>query len=445
MTGGCSPNGLRQGTLTRVTPPLRVLWHDKPEDSAPLAALFARTEVLPEAVEQAARRIIADVRARGDGAVRELTERLEGRKLDALELDATTWRAEAQKAPAALRATLERAVDRVAWFHEKQRETGYVLEEPGGRFALRVEPLARVGLYVPGGTARYPSSVVMTAVPARVAGVRELVMVTPGPSPETLLAAEIAGVDRVFVIGGAQAVAALAYGTESVPRVDKIVGPGNAWVAAAKRLVFGDVDIDAVAGPSEVLVIADDSADPEHLASDLLAQAEHDVAAIPVLVCIGDRRLAEIVAALESQLATLPRHEMARRSLAEQGAVIIVPDLAEAVRLANRFAPEHLELHVEDARTVAESIRSAGAIFVGPYTPEAAGDYLAGPNHVLPTGGAARYASPLGVYDFVKRISVLELSREGLEALADDIDALATVEGLEAHARSVRVRLRKSP
>ena len=428
-----------------MAPPLRVLRHDRPEDAAPLAALFARTEVVPEAVEQAARRIIADVRARGDLAVRELTLRFEGRALEALELDRDTWRAEAAKAPEALRSTLQRAVDRVAWFHEQQRETGYVLEEAGGRFALRVEPLARVGLYVPGGTARYPSSVVMTAVPARVAGVRELVMVTPGPSPETLLAAEIAGVDRVFVIGGAQAVAALAYGTESVPRVDKIVGPGNAWVAAAKRLVFGDVDIDAVAGPSEVLIVADDSADPEHLASDLLAQAEHDVAAIPVLVCIGDRRLPEILAALEAQLATLPRHEIARRSLAEQGAIIIVPDLPEAVRLANRFAPEHLELHVEGAAAVADSIRSAGAIFVGPYTPEAAGDYLAGPNHVLPTGGAARYASPLGVYDFVKRISVLELSREGLAGLAADIDALATVEGLEAHARSVRVRLRKSP
>jgi len=426
-----------------VSPLVRVLRHGDPADDAAISARFDRAEVLPESVESEARAIIADVRARGDQAVRELTLRFEGRQLDALELDTEAWRAEADKVPLPLRAALERAVDRVAAFHERQREPGYVVEEPGVRCALRVEPLARVGLYVPGGTARYPSSVIMTAVPARVAGVRELVMVTPGPSPETLAAAEIAGVDRVFVIGGAQAVAALAYGTESVPRVDKIVGPGNAWVAAAKRLVFGDVDIDAIAGPSEVLVIADASASPAHVAADLLAQAEHDAAAIPLLITVGEGPVAAIVAELERQLAELPRREIAARSLAEQGAIIVARDLAEAVRLANRFAPEHLELHVEGAALVAEGVRSAGAIFVGPYTPEAAGDYLAGPNHVLPTGGAARYASPLGVYDFVKRSSVLELTADGLAGLAADIDALATVEGLDAHARSVRVRLER--
>jgi histidinol dehydrogenase len=306
---------------------------------------------------------------------------------------------------------------------------------------LRVEPLARVGLYVPGGTARYPSSVLMTAVPARVAGVREIIMVTPGASPETLAAARIAEVDRVFEIGGAQAVAALAYGTKTVPRVDKIVGPGNAWVAAAKRLVFGDVGIDSVAGPSEVLVIADETADVRHVAADLLAQAEHDADAIPVLFCTV-RSIAERVAAeVERQLEHLHR-PAARASIDGHGACVITGDLPTAIRLANTFAPEHLELHVAGAAAVAEKLRTAGAIFVGEYTPEAAGDYYAGPNHVLPTGGAARYASPLGVYDFVKRTTVLEYTtKAALAAHAADIRRLAEVEGLEAHGLSVSVRV----
>jgi histidinol dehydrogenase len=279
----------------------------------------------------------------------------------------------------------------------------------------------------------------MTAVPARVAGVGEIIMVTPGASPESLLAARIAGVDRVFEIGGAQAVAALAYGTASVPRVDKIVGPGNAYVAAAKRLVFGDVGIDSVAGPSEVLVIADDSAAPAHVASDLLAQAEHDADAIAILVT-PSRALAEAVAAaVAEQLRSLSR-AAAARSIRDHGAAIVTADLGAAIRLANRFAPEHLELHVRDAARVSEAIRTAGAIFVGPFTPEAAGDYLAGPNHVLPTGGAARYASPLGVWDYVKRTTVLEYDRASLLAHRRDITLLAGVEGLEAHARSVTVR-----
>jgi histidinol dehydrogenase len=281
----------------------------------------------------------------------------------------------------------------------------------------------------------------MTAIPARVAGVREIIMVTPGASPETLAAARIAGVDRVFEIGGAQAVAALAYGTETVPRVDKIVGPGNAWVAAAKRLVFGDVGIDSIAGPSEVLIIADETADPRHVAADLLAQAEHDADAIPVLFATT-RALAEKVAAeVEAQLAHLSR-PAARASIDRHGVAVVTGDVTTAVRLANRFAPEHLELHVAGASKIAEACRTAGAIFVGGFTPEAAGDYYAGPNHVLPTAGAARYASPLGVYDFVKRVSVLEYTRAALAAHAADIEALAAVEGLEAHGRSVAVRVK---
>jgi histidinol dehydrogenase len=282
----------------------------------------------------------------------------------------------------------------------------------------------------------------MTAVPARVAGVGELVMVTPGASAETLAAARLAGVDRVFEIGGAHAVAALAHGTESVPRVDKIVGPGNIWVAAAKRLVFGDVDIDSVAGPSEVLILADAGANPAFVAADLLAQAEHDTQALPVLITTHAPLVAAVEKELGKQLADLPRRTIAMAALRDGGAAIVAEDLGAAVRLANRWAPEHLELHVADAAKVSQGIRTAGAIFVGAYTPEAAGDYLAGPNHVLPTGGAARYASPLGVWDYVKRTTVLEYTREGLAGHAEDIQRLAAVEGLDAHGRSVAVRLK---
>jgi histidinol dehydrogenase len=413
-------------------------------DAAAVEALTQRSAVLPAEVDAQARAIVDDVRARGDAAVKEYTARFEQRALVSLELDARRWHDEAARVAPAVRRALEHAARRVRAFHEHQRDPGYAHEEPGMRLALRVEPLARVGLYVPGGTARYPSSVIMTAVPARVAGVGELVMVTPGASPETLAAAEIAGVDRVFEIGGAQAVAALAYGTESVPRVDKIVGPGNNWVAAAKRIVFGDVDIDQVAGASEVLIIADDSADPVLVAADLLAQAEHDKDAHAVLVTTSEALARAVDGEVERQLGTLPRAEIARASIERHGAAIVVADVGAAVRLANRWAPEHLELQVRDARRVAEQCRTAGAIFVGPWTPEAAGDYLAGPNHVLPTGGAARYGSPLGVYDFVKRTTVLEYTEPAaLAAHADDIEALAAVEGLDAHGRSVTVRVDK--
>ncbi len=314
------------------------------------------------------------------------------------------------------------------------------MTDGGARLELRTQPLARVGIYVPGGTARYPSSVLMTAIPAGVAGVAEVVMVTPGPSAETLCAARVAGVDRVFEIGGAQAVAALAYGTATVPRVDKIVGPGNQWVAVAKRMVFGEVDIDSVAGPSEVLIVADDGADPRWIAADLLAQAEHDTEARPILVTTSAALADAVADAVEAQLASLPRVAIARPSIDRYGAVVIVDSLDDALALAERYAPEHLELQLRDARAVAARVRRAGAIFVGAYTPEAAGDYTAGPNHVLPTGGAARYASPLGVYDYIKHTTVLELDRAALAAQAADIRALAEVEGLDAHGRSVAIR-----
>jgi histidinol dehydrogenase len=426
---------------------LRTLSPTDPQHAAQVDALCRRSVMTSASVEATAREIVEDVRRRGDAAVADHTLRLDRRRPEggSFEVARARWEAEAARVPADVRASLERAVARVTRFHVHQRrhQQGYVLDEEGVRMELRVEPLARVGLYVPGGTALYPSSVVMTAVPARVAGVRDIIMVTPGASPETLLAARLAGVDRVFEIGGAQAVAALAYGTETVPRVDKIVGPGNAWVAAAKRLVFGDVDIDAIAGPSEVLVIADDAADARLVAADLLAQAEHDREAVPVLVTTSAALAARVDEELERQLATLPRRDIARAALENHGAAVLVADVAEAVRLANRFAPEHLELHVRDAARTAEKIRAAGAIFVGGFSPEAAGDYLCGPNHVLPTAGAARYASPLGVYHFVKMISVLEYTPEGLAAQAEDIVRLAGVEKLDAHARSVTMRVKQ--
>jgi len=335
---------------------------------------------------------------------------------------------------------ITRAAERIRAFHARQLPGDYVVEEGGSRLELRYRPLASAGIYVPGGTARYPSSVLMTAVPARVAGVGRIVMVTPGPSAETLCAARIAGVDQVFEIGGAQAVAALAYGTASVPRVDKIVGPGNQWVASAKRQVFGEVDIDSVAGPSEVLIVADDGANPAWIAADLLAQAEHDVEARPILVTTSAALVDRVQAALDRQLAVLPRREIASRSIDTYGVAVVMEHLESALRLAEEYAPEHLELQIANAREVASRLHTAGAIFVGAYTPEAAGDYTAGPNHVLPTGGAARYASPLGVYDFRKRTSVLELDAAALRAQSGDIQALAEVEGLDAHGRSVAIR-----
>jgi histidinol dehydrogenase len=419
---------------------LRILGPDDAGRADAERALLDRMSLVPEAIARDVRGIIEAVRARGDAAVREYTERFEKRTLDALELSRAQWDTEASKVTGDVRRAIERAADRIARFHAPQRVEGYRFEEGGSRLELRVAPLERVGLYVPGGSARYPSSVLMTAVPARIAGVREIVMVTPGPSPETLLAAQIAGVHRVFVIGGAQAVAALALGTATVPRVDKIVGPGNAWVAEAKRQLFGAVDIDAVAGPSEILVIADDEADPALVAADLLSQAEHDPEAYAVLLTTS-RALAEATArAVDEQLATLPRREIAAQSIERHGAALVMRSIEECLAFADRYAPEHLELLVRDADAVAHFVQHAGAIFVGAFTPEAAGDYLAGPNHVLPTGGTARYASPLGVYDFVKRTSVLRWDDAALSAHADDIIALAEVEGLHAHGRAVSKR-----
>lgn len=400
-------------------------------------------------VLEAAHRLVEDVRRRGDAAVREATARFDRwtpRRAADLEVPRAEVEAALKTVPRPVLSALRTAHRRIAAFHRHQREADVATRDAkGNRVEQRVFPLERVGLYVPGGTARYPSSVLMTAVPAKVAGVKEVVMVspTPGgrPDPALLAAAAVAGVDRVFRIGGAQAVAALAYGTRSVPAVDKIVGPGNAYVAAAKRLVHGKVDVDMEAGPSEVLVVADGTANAEWVAADLLAQAEHDLRASAILVTTEAGLVDAVVAALERQLEDLPRREIARTSLRARGAAIVAEDLDEALALANRYAPEHLELVVRRPRAALKKVRAAGAVFLGPHTPEAVGDYVAGPSHVLPTAGTARFASPLGVHHFLRRTSVLEFTADGLAALARPVEALAEVEGLHAHARAVRRRV----
>jgi len=417
---------------------LRVVDAASPE----AASLLDRSTRMAAGVDDAVAAIIADVRARRDDAVAEYTRRFDQREpVDgSYELARARWDARADAVAPAVRAALELAAQRIRAFHAHQVEPDVDVTLDGVRLELRVTPLARVGLYVPGGTARYPSSVLMTAIPAKVAGVPEIVMVTPGASDEALLAARIAGVDRVFELGGAQAVAALAFGTQTVPRVDKIVGPGNAWVASAKRQVYGEVDIDSIAGPSEVLIIADGDANPAWVAADLLAQAEHDTEARAILVTTSAALAAAVDVELARQLADLPRRAIAGQALAHHGAAVLVETLAAAAAFANRFAPEHLELQCAGARALAATCTTAGAIFVGAYASEAAGDYLAGGNHVLPTGGAARYASPLGVHDFRKRTSLIEYDAAAAAAHADAIATLAACEGLDAHGRSAQMR-----
>jgi len=407
-----------------------------------------RGETTPAGVVETVQEILSAVRDRGDKALCEYTERFDRLKLDPGTLQVSA--AEMEEALAAVDsdtlATLQLAADRIAAFHAKQKENTWISEdEPGIRLGQMVTPLDRVGIYVPGGKAAYPSSVLMNAVPAKVAGVGEIIMVVPMPdgvvNPYVLAAARIAGVDRIFKIGGAQAVAALAYGTATVPRVDKITGPGNIYVATAKRLVFGMVDIDMIAGPSEILVINDGSGDPAHVAADLLSQAEHDELAASILITTDEAFGRKVAEKLESQLAQLTRAAIARQSIDNFGAIILAPDLATAAGFSNRIAPEHLELAVADPFALLPQIRHAGAVFLGHHTPEAAGDYLAGPNHTLPTGGTARFFSPLGTGDFVKRSSLISFSAEGLNRLGNSIVKIAELEGLQAHARSVSIRL----
>jgi len=410
--------------------------------SVEAAALLDRSTRMAGDIDAQVAAMLDDIRARRDEAVEEYTRKLDGREPEdeSYELSAARRDELASAVAAPVREALSLAASRIQAFHERQAEMEVDLTLDGVRLELRSSPLARVGLYVPGGTARYPSSVLMTAIPAKVAGVPEVVMVTPGACPETVLAARLAGVDRIFELGGAQAIGALAYGTQTVPRVDKIVGPGNAWVASAKRQVYGEVDIDSIAGPSEVLIIADDTADPAWVAADLIAQAEHDREALAVLVTVSEKLATAVAAALERLLADLPRREIAAHALAHHGAAIIVESIDAAIDYANAFAPEHLELQIANARTIVARCTTAGAIFVGPWSSEAAGDYLAGGNHVLPTGGAARYASPLGVRDFIKQTSIIEYTAAAAAAHARPIATLATAEGLDGHGRAALLR-----
>jgi len=402
-----------------------------------------------ESVERAVGEILAEVRRRGDAALLEYTERFDRVKVARvgdLELPKRALAQALDGLDAEKRGALEQAAARVRSFHERQLAQSWQYAEADGTvLGQRVTPLDRVGLYVPGGKAAYPSSVLMNAIPARVAGVAELIMVVPTPGGDrnalVLAAAAIAGVDRVFTIGGAQAVAALAYGTQTVPRVDKIVGPGNAYVAAAKRRVFGTVGIDMVAGPSEILVICDGSTDPEWIAMDMFSQAEHDEAAQAILVSPDAAFLDRVAASMARLLEGMPRKTVIAASLAGRGALIRVRDLDEACDIANRIAPEHLELSVADPQPWIEKIRHAGALFIGRYSSEALGDYCAGPNHVLPTSRTARFSSPLGVYDFQKRTSLIQVSQAGAKALGRIAATLAYGEGLDAHARSAEFRI----
>lgn len=418
---------------------------------AKFAAILARGEETGREVEETVKGIIADVRARGDEALLDCTrryDRLEAVSVASLEVTDDDLNVAFARVDEADIAALKLAVERVARFHEKQKqETWLSTDEEDVLLGQMVTPLDRVGIYVPGGKACYPSSVIMNAVPARVAGVGEVIMVVPSPdgkvNDHVLVAARLSGVDRIFRIGGAQAVAALAWGTETIPRVDKITGPGNIYVATAKKLVFGQVGIDMIAGPSEILIISDGSGSPAHLAADLLSQAEHDELASSILI-ITSREFGERVAAeVEKQLKKLSRKAIARASWDRFGAVIVAGSLDEAIAFSNRIAPEHLELAVANPFEILPRIRNAGAIFLGHFTPEAAGDYLAGPNHTLPTGGTARFFSPLSVDDFVKKSSVVYFSEQGLNRLGPDIVRIAGLEGLEAHGRSVSIRLGK--
>mgnify|MGYP003332659071 FL=1 len=428
-------------------------------DFAPaLKKLLAFSAADDAAIETAAAKILADVQARGDAAVLEYTQQFDRLSKDqassvkALEISKADLMAALNALPAEQRSALEAAAERVKSYHERQKvESGChswdYADENGTRLGQKVTPLDRAGLYVPGGKAAYPSSVLMNAIPAKVAGVSEVIMVVPTPdgvrNPLVLAAAAVAGVDRAFTIGGAQAIGALAYGTETIPAVDKIVGPGNAYVAAAKRRVFGTVGIDMIAGPSEILVLCDGKTNPDWVAMDLFSQAEHDELAQSILLCPDQSFIDQVQNSINQFLPEMPRQAVIKKSLQDRGAMILVKNMEEACEIANSIAAEHLEISAENPRKWAELIRHAGAIFMGPYTSESLGDYCAGPNHVLPTMRTSRFSSPLGVYDFIKRSSMIEVSDQGAQHLGKIASTLAHGEGLQAHARAAELRLKK--
>lgn len=407
-----------------------------------LANVQKRTAQLTDPkIEAAVREIIETVQAKGDAAVRDYTKKFDGIELADFKISEERIDAAYENIDPKTKEALEVARDNIISFHKKEVEYGFVdTEKAGVMRGQKVIPLASVGLYVPGGTAAYPSSVLMNAIPGKLAGVKRLVMVTPDPTEAVLAAAKIAGVDDVYQLGGAQAIAALAYGTETVPRVDKIFGPGNVYVATAKKMVFGQVAIDMIAGPSEIGIIADYSAKPKQIAADLLSQAEHDRLARPILVT-NSMKLAESVSnEVELQLQTLPREEIARESVEEQGFISVLPDLDQVFELMNAIAPEHLEIQLPNPTGYLSLVENAGSVFLGQYASEPLGDYVAGPNHILPTSGTARFSSPVGVYDFIKRTQFIQYSAAALEKEAQYVTTLARVEGLEGHARAIEAR-----
>ncbi|GMR07935.1 MAG: histidinol dehydrogenase [Gammaproteobacteria bacterium] len=416
-----------------------------------LDGLLALPGVADEAVTDTVRSILADVRSRGDAAVIEYTNRFDGTTASSMaELEFSPQ--DLEQALTALgtdeREALLQAADRVRAYHEHQKLASWsYTEDDGTLLGQQITPLGRVGLYVPGGKASYPSSVLMNVIPAKVAGVEDLIMVVPTPNsevnPMVLAAAAVAGVGRVFAIGGAQAIAALAYGTETIPAVDKIAGPGNIYVATAKRMVFGSVGIDMIAGPSEILVVCDGKTDPDWIAMDMFSQAEHDEDAQAILLSDDNAFLQQVADSISKQLPDMQRQDIIRSAIESRGALIKVKDLDEAVDVVNYIAPEHLELSVDDPQAMASRVKNAGAIFMGRYTSESLGDYCAGPNHVLPTSRTARFSSPLGVYDFQKRSSLIMCSHDGASTLGKIAITLATSEGLQAHARSAELRIKK--
>jgi histidinol dehydrogenase len=434
----------------KMTPQVRRLKSSQADFDQQLDAMLAWESVSDKAVNERVDEIIAQVRANGDQAVVELTNRFDRTsvsEMSQLEMSKARLQQALEAISPEQRKALEVAADRVRSYHERQLSHSWQYEEADGTLlGQKVTPMDRVGIYVPGGKAAYPSSVLMNAMPAKVAGVEEIIMVVPTPdgviNEMVLAAAAIAGVDRVFTIGGAQAVAALAYGTQTVPRVDKIVGPGNIYVATAKRAVFGAVGIDMIAGPSEILVICDGKTDPDWVAMDLFSQAEHDEDAQPILIATDAAYIDRVEQSIAKLLPTLERKQIISASLADRALLIEVADLDEAAALSNRIAPEHLELSVEDPVALTEKIKHAGAIFMGRYTAEALGDYCAGPNHVLPTSGTARFSSPLGVYDFQKRSSLIMFSSDGASEMGKVASVLARGEGLTAHARSAEYRIK---
>ncbi|MBI5025219.1 MAG: histidinol dehydrogenase [Nitrospirae bacterium] len=398
-------------------------------------------------IENTVRKILDSVRNRGDKAVREYTEKFDSIKLGRLSIEKREIEVSCKTADKKVLKALELSARRIRAFHEIQQEESWYFSEDGITLGQIIRPIERVGVYVPGGKASYPSTVLMNVIPAQVAGVDEIALCVPTPggeiNPYVMAAIKLLGVKEVYRIGGAQAIGAMAYGTETIRKVDKIVGPGNIYVATAKKMVFGEVDIDMIAGPSEILIIADKTASPSFIAADLLSQAEHDEMASSILITSSQSLAKSVKKELERQLKGLRRKDIAKKSIDKYGAIIITKALANAIDIANDIAPEHLEIVVEEPMELLPKIKNAGAIFLGPWTPEPLGDYSAGPNHTLPTGGTARFSSPLGVYDFVKRSSLLSFTKEGFLKLAKTVETIADIEGLEAHGNTIKMRMRE--